>query len=112
MHLTLSPCRGLPGAPETGISVQGDIVTVDGEVFDLSDIPEGGEATPTDGDHPFVGSIIRFAGTIHCTLRVQLGDDAENNQPTDPERWVIADAEGPVTIPALRRAADTEETIE
>lgn len=112
MHLTLSPCRGLPGAPETEISVDGDIVTVDGEAYDLSDIPEGGEAIPEGGDHPFIGTIIRFAGTLHCTLRVQLGDDSENDQPTDPEHWVIADAEGPVTIPALRRAAEPEETPE
>lgn len=39
MKLTLSPVRGLPGAPETTLSVAGDVLTVDGTPYDLSPIP-------------------------------------------------------------------------
>ena len=101
MKLTLSPQVGLPGAPETTISVSGDIITIDGTPYDLSPVPEGGEATAEDS--PFVGKITRQDGTLHVTVRVVLGDDAESNQPTDPAHWVIENASGDVAIPALRK---------
>lgn len=108
MHITLSPTRGLPGDPETVLAVSGDILTVDGVAYNLSAIPEGGEAIPEGADHPFVGTITRAGGTVHCTLRVHLGDDAAPDQPTSP--WTTIVARGPVTIPALRRAAEPEES--
>lgn len=102
MKLTLSPARGLPGQAETRISVAGDSLTVDGTVYDLSPVPEGGEAQPGGDDHPFIGTILRQDGVIACTLRVVLGPDAAAEQPG--EAWVVEGAEGPVSIPALRVA--------
>lgn len=107
MYLTLSPVRGLPGQPETTISVTGDVITVDGTPYDLSAVPEGGIATP-EGDHPFVGTITRENGTIRAAVRVILGDDAAFDQPTDPAHWLITDAAGLVAIPATRRPAPEE----
>ena len=111
MKLTLSPMRGLPGQPETKISVLGDTITINGTPFDLSSVPEGGEATPQGEDHPFVGKITRESGTIHCMARAVLDDTAAGHQPTDPAHWTIEVADGPVTIPATRKP-ELEEVTE
>jgi len=103
MHLTLSPQAGLPGQPEMTIHVAGDTITIDGIAYDLLPVPEGGEGWPEDGT-PFVGPIRRSGGVIHATVIARLGDTAADDQPTDPTHWVIPDADGDVTIPALRRA--------
>lgn len=110
MQITLSPCRGLPGQPETTLSVAGDVLTVDGSAFDLSAIAEGDVATPL-GEHPFVGTIARAAGVIRCTVPVILGDDADPNQPDSP--WVVTAGDGPLIIPATRiRQTVVEEEVE
>ncbi len=84
MHLTLSPQAGLPGAPETTISVHGDIITIDGLDCDLSKVPEGGKGWPEDPESPLIGPVCRIDGTLHLGLRVSLGATAAENQPTDP----------------------------
>lgn len=99
MILTIFPCRDLPGKPETTILVSGDLLTVDGTPYDLSPIPEGGQAT-AHGDHPFTGPIRRIGGVLHAPVRAMLGDDADLNQ---PECWVIEVGDGPVKMPFLRR---------
>ena len=105
MHLTLSPQVGLPSQPETTIHVSGDIVTIDGSPYDLSPVPEGGEATAEDS--PFVGTITRVGGVIHATVLVRLGDTAASDQPDSP--WVIEDAAGMVGIPAARKPEEVTE---
>ena len=104
MKLTLSPQVGLPGQPETTIHVAGDIITIDGTPYDLSPVPEGGEATA--GDSPFSGKITRVNGVIHCTVRARLGDTAASDQPDSP--WIIENAEDDVEIPAARKPEVTE----
>ena len=99
MHLILSPLRGLPGQPETLLSVAGDVLTCDGIAYDLSAVPEGGEGWP-EGDHPFIGALRREGGVIHATVRVTLGATADPMQPASP--WIIPAASGPVTIAAAR----------
>ena len=107
MHLTLSPIRGLPGQSETTINVAGEVLTIDGTPYDLSPVPEGGEGEWSDS--PIIGKITRQGGTLHATVRVLLGDDAESDQPTDPAYWVVPDASGDVEIPALRKAKEVTE---
>jgi hypothetical protein len=101
MELKLTPQAGLPGQPETALHVAGDVLTVNGIPFDLSPVPEGGEGEWPDS--PFIGPIRRVGGVIYATLLVRLGDTAADDQPTDPACWVIPEAEGEVTIPALRK---------
>ena len=108
MKLTLSPTRGLPGQAETEITVSGDTITMDGVPYNLSVVPEGGEATP-QGEHPFVGAITREGGKLHATVNVVLGDDAASVQPSDPTHWVIDVDNGPVSIPAMRKPQPAEE---
>jgi hypothetical protein len=110
MHLTLTPQAGLPGCPETTLHVAGDVLTIDGTTFDLSamldrieDDPgeETGEATP------FVGPIRRIDGVLHARVIVRLDDTAADDQPESP--WIIADADGLVSIPAARKPAEVTE---
>ena len=104
MKLTLSPQFGLPDQPETTIHVAGDIITIDGTPYDLSPVPEGGEATADDS--PFTGKITRTNGVINCTVLVQLGSTAADDQGSDP--WVIENATGDITIPAIRKEVEDE----
>ena len=99
MKLTLSPQFGLPNQPETTLHVAGDIITVDGTPYDLSPVPEGGEATAEDS--PFVGKITRINGVINCAVLVQLDSTAADDQGSDP--WVIESATGDIIIPAIRK---------
>ena len=99
MHLTLSPQAGLPGLPETTLHVAGDVITIGGVPHDLSPIPEGGEGDWEGG--PFIGPIRRIGGVIHATVLVRLGETAADDQPDSP--WAIPNANGAVTIPALRK---------
>jgi hypothetical protein len=99
MILTLTPIRGLPGQPETRLSLKGDVLTVDGTAYDLSPVPEGGEGW-AEGDTPFAGPILREGGRLVATVIVRLDDTAEPDQPDSP--WTITARNGPVAIPARR----------
>jgi hypothetical protein len=124
MHLTLSPTRRLPGRPETTLHVAGDVLTVDGVVYDLSSVPEGGEArVPSAHTGPFVPlrwtdmpnetleAVIatRVGGVLRVVVRAGLDDTAADDQPSGPDHWVIPEAEGDVTIPAVRKSAEVSE---
>lgn len=102
MNLILSPIRGLPGQPETVLSVAGDVLTCDGVAYDLSPVPEGGRGVPdAAGGHPFLGPILRSGGTLCATVRVVLGDDAHPVQPL--EGWQVSVSAGGVPLPVRRR---------
>jgi hypothetical protein len=101
MHLTMIPTRGLPGQPETSLAVADDVIHVNGTAYDLSAVPEGGDGEWPDS--PLLGRIQRTDDVIHVTVRVQLDDTAANDQPTDPEHWIVSDARGSIVIPAARR---------
>lgn len=106
MILTIIPQWG---RPESILSVAGDVLTINGEAFDLSPVPDGGEAIalPLPGhDHVFVGPIRRLDGVIHATIIAHLGPDAAADQPDAP--WTVPVVEGRITIPAALR----EETPE
>lgn len=109
MKIKISPSKRLPNKTETTISVSGDTITIDDTPYDLSAIPEGGEAIPEGDDHPFIGTITRENGEIICSVITFLGDDTEPNQPTDPEHWIVTTTDdGPVEIPAIRKPKSTE----
>lgn len=101
MKLTLHMQAGLPGDPETTASVAGDILTVNGVAYDLSPVPEGGEATP-EGESPFVGAITRENGEpVAAILWRYDGATADPNQGT--ELPVATITSGNVPDPVLRK---------
>ncbi|PWE29675.1 hypothetical protein C4N9_08000 [Pararhodobacter marinus] len=104
MQLTLSPIRGLPGSATTTIAVERERLIVDGQSYDLSPVPEGGEAIADGDGHPFIAPITRRDGEIHATLRVTLGDDAAPEQPGTA--WHVNATDGAVTIPATRHSSE------
>ncbi len=109
MRVTLSPIAGLPGQSETSIEVAGDTITVDGQPFDLSAIPEGGEAQ-FEGAHPFIGPATRQDGRVHCTVATFYDEaTAEPAQPTDEALWTIEQDGGTIVLPVVRRAAPAVE---
>lgn len=100
MKITCICIAGLPGQPGTTASVSGDSITVDGVVYDLSSVPEGGFAEP-QGDHPFVGRVERTGGVLHLSLRWSYdAATAEPVQPTDAP--VLTVTSGPVPDPVTR----------
>jgi len=102
MKITISPIAGLPGQPETELTIVGDVITIDSTAYDLSSVPEGGEATPA-GDPPFVGSITRISGEIVCTVNCFYdAATADPVQPADPAHWTVTVASGPVVLPVIR----------
>lgn len=103
MIITMSPIAWFPGQPETTLTIAGDVITVDGIDYDLSAVPEGGEAMP-EGDHPFIGAIRREAGVIHCAIPCRYdADTAAPNQPVDPEHLVVTASDGAVALPIIRK---------
>ena len=103
MKIQLHPIAALPGQPGDTISVSGDVLTHNGETFDLSPIEEGGEANPT-GEHPFVGPITRQDGVIRVGVRYAYDTStAEPNQPADPAHWLVEITGGAVPDPVARK---------
>jgi len=80
------------------ISRAGDILTINGEAFDFSSLPEGG--TIPAGEVPcewIVGSVHRIDGVLHLTLLLPHGP---NPSPAVafPEPIVLT-VDGPVSVP-------------
>lgn len=101
MTLTLIPQWS---RPEGAIAVAGDVLTVNATAYDLSPIPEGGEAEVAlapGQEHVLIGPIRRIGGVIHATVIAHLGPDAAEDQPGAP--WVVTAEDGPVVVPYLVR---------
>jgi hypothetical protein len=95
MKLTLIPQHGADGDAEVQIIVAGTTLVIDGSACDLTDTPREPVLSVTLDD-----------GGLHVTLIARLGPDAALD-PGGP--WVLDVADGPVEIPALRRAPEQGE---
>ncbi|MDH4541082.1 MULTISPECIES: hypothetical protein [Sulfitobacter] len=100
MKLTLLTQGCAIDQEETTASVSGDVITVDGVEYDLSPVPEGGEAKP-DGESPFRGKITRKDGVIHANILWRFDTTtAEPDQGT--ELPVVQITSGDVPDPIAR----------
>lgn len=75
--VTRTPQNGLPGAPPIEIAISGDVITIDGEAYDFSELPEGHYV----GGIPcpwIVGQVRREGGDIHITV-------IQTYRPAEPE---------------------------
>ncbi|WP_085025602.1 hypothetical protein [Ensifer aridi] len=109
MKINLSPQRR---DDELTVIKSGDVLTINGEVFDFSDLPDG--ATIPSGEIPcewIVGAVERIAGELHLTLILPHGPNPSEAvafpQPLiDPPDGAIALPVDPV--PAVEEVTDEE----
>ncbi|KRV16794.1 hypothetical protein AN458_19570 [Pseudomonas aeruginosa] len=99
MIIKLSPYAPLPGSDERlSLNRAGDVLAVNGQAFDFTPLPEGGEL-PAEaiGSEWFAGPVLRRAGQLELILRFPLADDA-SAAARFPEPLLI-EADGPVELP-------------
>ena len=92
MKFVLSP---VASNRTTTVSLQGLVITVSGQPFDLSVIPEGGQAEASE-DSPFIGTVTRGSVTIRYEYDSMK---AEPNQSTDWGDYTFDVVEGEVPCP-------------
>ncbi|RDL44700.1 hypothetical protein DN730_09975 [Marinomonas piezotolerans] len=90
MKIILSP---VASDHTTNVSLAGMILTIDEQDYDLSVIPEGGQA---EADLPFIGIVTRDEVTIQYHYDSSL---AEPSQPTDWADYTFELEEGEVPCP-------------
>lgn len=92
MKFVLSP---VASNRTTTVSLQGLVITVAGQPFDLSVIPEGGQAEAAQ-DSPFIGTVTRESVTIRYEYDSQK---AEPDQSTNLADYTFEVAVGEVPCP-------------
>lgn len=92
MKIILSP---VSGHKTTTVSLNGLVLTIDGTEYDLSIIPEGGQAEASE-DSPFIGTVTRDSVTIRYEYESQK---AEPDQSTNWDDWTFFVESGAVPCP-------------
>lgn len=90
------------------ISLSGLTLTIDGMDYDLTVIPEGGQA---EADLPFIGIVTREEVTIQYPYSTDI---YEPNQSTNPDDYIIELKDGETLVcPLVKRPVqeDAEEEI-
>jgi hypothetical protein len=105
MQITLSPARR---DARLDLSRNGDTLTINGEAFDFSPLPEGAtlpaEAIASDW---FAGPVERVDGELHLTLVLPHGADAP--QETLFPAPLTLTGDGPVTLPSYEKETDNDD---
>ena len=94
MRFILSPCAQM-NKPKMQISIKGLTITINGQEYDLSVIPEGGQAEAAE-DSPFLGVITREQVTIKYAYDMELAEDHQSHDWADYTFEVL---EGEVPCP-------------
>ena len=105
MKIKLSP---VAHSYTTEVSLNGLVLTIDGQEIDLSVIPVGGQAE-ADENSPFVGVVTRDKVTIRYYYNSQL---AYPNQSTDSNDYIFDVTDGEVPSPIKWKPVQIEEEIE
>lgn len=92
MKIILSP---VASNKTTTVSLSGLVLTIDGTEYDLSIIPEGGQAEASE-DSPFIGTVTRDAVTIRYEYDSMK---AEPDQSTNWDDWTFFVESGDVPCP-------------
>lgn len=83
-------------------SVNGDILTINGEVLDLSQLPEGHRLPGSAVGNPFFVEteyVERKSGVLHLTLRLPVDWDSPEEYRNPPEPIMLDVAAGQVKFP-------------
>lgn len=105
MHITLTPVRR---AAPLSLSRTGDVLTINGQDYDLSGIPEGA-TLPRDAVacDLLASDIERTGGVLHLTLMLPHGPDAP--EATRFPAPITLSTDGPVALPPYDAPTDTTE---
>ena len=104
MKIILSP---VASNKTTSVSVSGLTLTIDGTEYDLSIIPEGGQAEASE-DSPFIGIVTRES----VTIRYEYDSlKAEPDQSTDWDDWTFFVESGDVPCP-VKWKPEPEQEVE
>lgn len=107
MKITLSP---VASSRTSTISVQGERLTVDGQEFDLSVLPDNSVCEAT---YPAVGTVKKQGGEIEITIIYHYDSaKAESHQPTSASAYTFNISSGAVPCPILWRTEVIEESLD
>lgn len=104
MHISFSPMRR---DDALSVTKAGDVLTINGEAFDLSSLPDG--ATIPHGVVPcelISGPVERIVGEIHLTLLLPHGPKP-SAAVAFPEPITVTE-DGPITVPHDEEPADVD----
>lgn len=104
MKIILSPVSSYK---TTTVSLSGLVLTVDDVEYDLSVIPEGGQAEASE-DSPFIGTVTRESVTIRYEYESQK---AEPDQSTNWDDYTFDVVEGEVPCP-IKWKPEPEQEVE
>lgn len=94
MKIALVPQRGEPIA----VVKNGDALTINGEEFDFTPLPDGGTIPVFEVPCPWIfGPVERIDGEIHVTIILPFGEKPEEWQLSPSPLHAVAD--GPVDLP-------------
>ena len=105
MIIKLSP---ISGYKTTTVSLSGLVLTIDGTEYDLSIIPEGGQAEASEGS-PFIGTVTRESVTIRYEYDSMK---AEPDQSTNWDDWTFFVESGDVPCPIKWKPEPDQEVVE
>ena len=105
MKIILSP---VASNKTTTVSIGGLVLTIDGTEYDLSIIPEGGQAEASE-DSPFIGTVTRESVTIRYEYESMK---AEPDQSTNWDDWTFFVANGEVPCPIKWKPEPELEVVE
>lgn len=103
MKIILSP---VASNKTNSVSVNDLVITIDGTEYDLSVIPEGGQAEASE-DSPFIGTVARDSVTIRYEYD---SSKAEPNQSTDWDDYTFDVVGGEVPCPIRWKPEPVQET--
>ena len=104
MHITLSPMRR---DEQLTLHRAGDVLTINGEDFDFTPIPEGATLPRDAVDCDWLASdVTRIGGMLHMTLIVPHGANAPEETRFPAPITLVED--GPVELPAYEEPANAD----
>lgn len=96
MRIFLSPQRS---DREISLSAHGDVLIINGDALDFSDLPDGGEYPPEAIDNPFIlGSVTRIEGEIQITVLMPYSNPNPPHTVAFPAPVVVSN-NGPIDLP-------------
>ena len=99
MRVSFSPIRW---DADLHLYKSGDTLTINGDVLDFSDLPNGGEYPPTSIDNPFViGGVSRLDGVIHITVLLPYSNPDAPAEVIFPKPIEVT-TDGDIVLPAGR----------